>query len=295
MDHAPEPRAPSRFTRQSKGPHLLVTHTQQRSYLCSVGNSPELPVLKAAMLDFAHPMANAAYTPEAETRPACTNCVPRHPLLVRITHWVFALSFLGLLVSGIAIIRVHPHFYWGEAGNIGTPAFFSLPIRTVTGSMSGRGRHLHFESAWFAILSGLVYAVSGVFSRYFQRQLIPSREQLSWHSVRGCVRDHLTLTRQRSADSYNVLQRLAYLGVVFILFPLTILSGFAMSPSITSVFPSIVIGFGGQQSARTIHFFLSIFLSLFLAAHVLMICLFGFAQRMQSIILGRPSASKDLR
>jgi len=232
--------------------------------------------------------------PAAASRSATASNVSRHPPLVRITHWIFTLSFFGLVLSGFAIIRVHPHFYWGEAGNDGTPALFSLPLRTVIGSISGRGRHLHFESAWFAMLSGLIYLVSGVFSRHFQNQLIPSREQLSWPSLSRCIRDHLTLTSSRS-DSYNVLQRLSYLSVIFVLFPLSVLSGLAMSPAITSVFPSVVIVFGGQQSARTIHFFASILFSFFVVAHVLMVCLMGFARRMRSMILGRSSLAKEVR
>ena len=66
------------------------------------------------------------------------------------------------------------------------------------------------------------------------------------------------------AWSYNVLQRLTYLLVIFVLFPLVIWTGLAMSPAVVSVFPSCRHRVGGQQSARTIHFFVSVLLVLFL-------------------------------
>jgi thiosulfate reductase cytochrome b subunit len=75
---------------------------------------------------------------------------------------------------------------------------------------------------------------------------------------------------------------------------MTILSGFAMSPSITSVFPSIVIFFGGHQSARTIHFFLANLLFLFLIVHIVMIAISGFLRRMRSMITGGSATRKDV-
>lgn len=240
-------------------------------------------------------MANSVYISEIAAETSKTETAHRHPLLVRITHWVFTLSFFGLVVSGIGIIYAHPHFYWGEAGNLQTPALFSLPIPTILGGPSGWGRSLHFQSAWFAILSGLLYVISGVFSRHFGRQLIPTRDQLSWSAFRSSLGEHLRFRRHASDEPYNVLQRLSYLAVVFVVFPLTIFSGFAMSPSITSVFPSIVIFFGGHQSARTIHFVLANLLFLFLIVHVVMISMSGFVRRMRSMITGGSAARKELQ
>src|SRR5262249_15556965 len=53
---------------------------------------------------------------------------PRHSLLVRITHWISALCFLGLLVSGAMITLSHPRFYWGETGNVNTKPLFRIPV-----------------------------------------------------------------------------------------------------------------------------------------------------------------------
>jgi thiosulfate reductase cytochrome b subunit len=111
-------------------------------------------------------------------------------------------------------------------------------------------------------------------------------EQCSFHATR--VRN-----TSRVGSRINVLQRLTYLGVIFVLFPLMIWTGLAMSPAIASAFPAAVTVFGGQQSARTIHFFGSVILVLFLVVHIVMVCLAGFRNRMRDMITGRAGAQKE--
>ncbi|HEX4757047.1 MAG TPA: cytochrome b/b6 domain-containing protein [Terracidiphilus sp.] len=240
-------------------------------------------------------MAHSTYIPEVALAANQAEKAPRPPLLVRFTHWTFTLSFFGLAVSGFAIILSHPHFYWGETGNILTPPLFSLPLPTMLGGPSGWGRAMHFQSAWLSVLSGLLYIVSGVLSQHFRRELLPAPADLSWNSLRRSVFDHLRAKDVATGEGYNILQRLSYLGIVFVVFPMTILSGFAMSPSITSVYPWMVEFFGGHQTARTIHFFLSDLLVLFLLVHVTMVVLAGFTLRMRSMITGRTAARRETR
>jgi thiosulfate reductase cytochrome b subunit len=214
--------------------------------------------------------------------------VPRHSAVIRTTHWITALSFFGLLLSGILILIAHPRLYWGETGGLGTESLIDLPISFKFG-YSGWGRYLHFFSAWLSVLTGLVYVGAGVFSGHFGKNLLPAKADLGWLPISRSVVDHLRF-RQPSAEesrSYNVLQRLSYLAVVFVLFPLVMLTGFAMSPAITSVIPVIVNVLGGQQSARTIHFLIAALLVLFVLAHILMVCVAGFTSRMRAMITGR--------
>jgi thiosulfate reductase cytochrome b subunit len=244
-------------------------------------------------------MADSAYVSELAVQTSEAVQRPRHSLLVRFTHWTFTLSFVGLVVSGFGIILAHPRFYWGETGSPGTPSLFDLPLPTMIGGPSGWGRYMHFQSAWLAVLSGLLYLVSGVLTQHFRRDLLPAASDLSWRSLRAHVVDHLRFKRPDADGSYNTLQRLAYLFVVFVVFPMTILTGFAMSPAITSVFPSIVTVFGGQESARTIHFFLADFLVLFVIVHIAMVILAGFARQMRTMITGdlpaKNPAGKELQ
>jgi thiosulfate reductase cytochrome b subunit len=92
---------------------------------------------------------------------------------------------------------------------------------------------------------------------------------------------------EAEAWSYNVLQRLTYLLVIFVLFPLAIWTGLAMSPALLSVFPFLATVFGGLQSARTIHFFAFVLLILFLLVHVLMIIKTGFRRQMRAMTIGQ--------
>jgi thiosulfate reductase cytochrome b subunit len=222
---------------------------------------------------------------------------PRHSGLVRITHWIHTVSFFALIVSGIAILLAHPRLYWGETGVVGMPSLIDLPLPFILVGQTGWGRSLHFLAAWICVLNGLVYVFSGLGSRHFRRDLLPSRANLAWGNVMRVVSNHLRWKRPGAEESYsyNVLQRLTYLGVVFVLFPLIVLTGLAMSPAITSVFPGLVTGFGGQQSARTIHFFVASLLVVFLFVHVAMVCRAGFIGRMRAMITGHGAARGESR
>jgi thiosulfate reductase cytochrome b subunit len=173
-------------------------------------------------------------------------------------------SFLALLVSGIAILLAHPRLYWGETGAVGTPSLLDLPLPFVLTGQTGWGRYLHFLSAWVCVLAGVAYVVG-------------STHHLREDLFRGPV-DEL--------PKYTILQRLTYILVVFVLFPLMIWTGFAMSPAVTSVFPVIVTALGGQQSARTIHFIVANALVLFLVGHIVMVCVAGFTRQVGAMILG---------
>ena len=199
-------------------------------------------------------MPEPAYIPELAIPAPAAPLLPRHSATVRITHWVHTVSFFGLLVSGIAILLAHPRLYWGETGAVGMPSLLDLPLPFVLTGQTGWGRSLHFLSAWLAVLNGAVYLLSGLATR--------------------------------SESSYNALQRATYFAVVFLLFPLMVATGLAMSPAITSVLPALVDVFGGTQSARTLHFFAASSLVLFLIGHIAMVCWNGFTGLMRSMTIG---------
>ena len=233
-------------------------------------------------------MADSVYIPGLSVGSSVVPDVPRHSATVRITHWINALSFIGLVVSGIGILLAHPRFYWGETGGIGMPSLFDLPLPFMLGGPSGWGRYLHFESAWVCVLNGLLYVSSGAANRHFRKNLVPARGDLRWRSVwaalAGDARD------ERAAIRYNVIQRTTYLSVIFVLFPLMIWTGLAMSPAITSVFPAVVTVLGGHQCARTIHFFAAIVLVIFVGFHIAMVWRSGFRRRVGGMITGQVSA-----
>lgn len=240
-------------------------------------------------------MAETAYLPGVAIREATQPDSARHSILVRVTHWLNTISFIALVVSGFAIILAHPRFYWGETGGVGTPSLFDLPLPFMLGGPSGWGRYMHFQAAWLCVLTGMLYAISGLLSQHFRKNLWPAKGQFPWNSLSREITSHLRFRRppEEEAYSYNVLQRLSYLGVVFLLFPFMIWTGMAMSPAVTSVFPSFVTSLGGQETARTLHFFVAILLVLFVLVHLGMLFLAGFVRRTRAMITGRVIAGKE--
>jgi thiosulfate reductase cytochrome b subunit len=243
-------------------------------------------------------MADSAYVPP--------RIAPAHSATVRTTHWITTVCFLALLVTGVEIIISHPRYYWGEEGNVNTPSLFDLPIpasrrAVVTGynyvlpDQNGWSRSLHFQSAWLLVFTGLLYGIHGWRSRHFQNNLLPSAGQRSAQALSASISQHFR--RKTASDSapahYNLLQKLTYLGVIFGLIPAMIWTGLAMSPGFTAAFPFIVDVLGGFQSARTLHFFITLALVAFVAIHVTMVCLAGFGSRMRSMITGHSVSSQE--
>lgn len=223
-----------------------------------------------------------------------------------MTHWITVISFVTLLVTGVEILISHPRFYWGEVGNSLTPALFKIPIlssratvptgyRYVLPDHNGWSRYLHFEAAWALVLTGLVYVISGFCTGHFQKDLFPAPADRTWHAFRSVIAKHVRLVQPDEDDSrsYNVLQRVTYLLVIFGLVPLVIWTGLAMSPGLNAAVPWAVTSLGGRQSARTIHFLVSIFLVLFLVVHITMVVVTGFASRMRGMISGRSAPPKE--
>jgi thiosulfate reductase cytochrome b subunit len=199
-----------------------------------------------------------------------------HTPLVRVTHWVNTLAFLTLTISGGAILIAHPRLYWGEAGAFGSAALLELPL-PLNLDQSGWGRSLHFLAAWMCVLNGAVYITAGLASGHFQQHLLPRPGEFDW-------------SFRRDAESYNTFQRVAYLGVVFGLFPLMIATGLAMSPAAGAALPALAGLFGGYQSSRTIHFFATAVLLAFLAVHLAMVYRGGFRAKMRRMIAGTAPA-----
>jgi thiosulfate reductase cytochrome b subunit len=128
--------------------------------------------------------------------------------------------------------------------------------------------------------------ISSLLSHHLRKNLLSAGTGLTWRALTKDIANHLRFQRPDASEarSYNIVQRLTYLSVIFALFPLAIWTGLAMSPAIVSVFPILATVFGGHQSARTIHFFVSLLLVLFLLIHIVMVCRAGFRNRMRAMI-----------
>lgn len=148
-------------------------------------------------------------------------------------------------------------------------------------------RRWHFFFAWIFVINGLCYVAYSAVSRHLARDLAPTGAD--WRSIGRSIIDHLGFKHPTgdAAKRYNVLQKLAYLAVIFVLLPLVILMGFAMSPRLDTLLPGWVDFVGGRQSARTIHFIVAWLLVAFVLIHVFEVIVSGLWNHLRSMITGR--------
>jgi thiosulfate reductase cytochrome b subunit len=171
-----------------------------------------------------------------------------------------------------------PEGDWEERG---FPSWATLPAEQDL----AMGRRWHFFFAWLLVLNGLVYVLNLFAARHW-RDLVPTGADIK--AVPRTIVEHarLRFPRGEAALRYNVLQKLAYLGVL-VAFVALVLAGLTMSPAMDAAFPWLVTLFHGRQSARTIHFFLAAALVAFVAVHLLMVLLSGVVNNLRSMITGR--------
>jgi Ni/Fe-hydrogenase b-type cytochrome subunit len=222
--------------------------------------------------------------------------VYRHPLPVRVWHWINVLCVIVLIPSGLQILNAHPALYWGKASTFANPwiTFGSggdepaFPSWTTLPSWQdlADGRTWHFFFAWVFVASGLAYVIYALASRRIAGTLWPSGSEL--RGIGRSIRDHLRLKfpEGEEARRYNLLQKLSYLGVLFLVLPLMVLTGLTMSPGMDARLHWLTEIFGGRQSARTVHFLTACALVLFIVMHLAAMVAAGPLNELRSIVTG---------
>jgi thiosulfate reductase cytochrome b subunit len=250
--------------------------------------------------------------------------VYRHRLPVRISHWLNVPCLFILIMSGLQIFNAHPALYWGDRSDRDQPLLSIRPMKIENGVMrgittilgyqfdttgvlgysdgSGRafpawatvpsarwlamGRQWHLFFAWLFVLNGLLFTAYALISRHVTRDLTPTGKDL--RGIGKAVKDHIVLRHPKGdeAKRYNVLQKLAYVGILFVVAPLIILTGLTMSPTIDTAFPWLLTIFGGRQGARTIHFIACFSFVGFIVIHVSQVILTGFFNNIRSMVTG---------
>lgn len=151
------------------------------------------------------------------------------------------------------------------------------------------GRRWHFFFAWLFVLNGLVYLIHGLVAGHFRRDFAPTGDQLRPKHLFKEIADHarLRFPKGKEARRYNALQKLAYIGVAFLILPLMVLTGLTMSPGIDAAWPWLPDLFGGRQSARTIHFITASLIVVFVVVHVVMVLVSGVWNNLRAMVTGR--------
>jgi thiosulfate reductase cytochrome b subunit len=180
-------------------------------------------------------------------------------------------------VLGVAVDRE------GEASLRAFPWWIMLP----DDRWLAMARSWHFFFAWVLVLNGLAYLIYSAASRHLARDLAPDRND--WRTIGRSILDHLCFRHPtgEAAKRYNALQKLAYLAVIFVLVPLMVVMGLAMSPTANVWWPGWVDLVGGRQSARTIHFIVAWLLVGFVLIHVFEVVVSGLWNHLRSMITGR--------
>ena len=150
-------------------------------------------------------------------------------------------------------------------------------------------RRWHFTFAWLLVVPGVAYWLWGFAARHIQRDLAPKRGELAPANLWRSIVDHIRLRHPAGAAArdYNILQKIAYLTVVFGLLPLAVLTGLTMSPGLNAAWPWMLDLFGGRQSARSLHFLAASGLALFIVIHLVEVVLAGPVNEVRSMITGR--------
>ncbi|WP_346837265.1 cytochrome b/b6 domain-containing protein [Microbulbifer sp. SAOS-129_SWC] len=251
----------------------------------------------------------------------------RHRLPVRISHWVNAACLLILLMSGLQIFNAHSALYWGAASDFDAPWLSIGAVRGTDGlqgrteilghrldtsgflGTSGdatnperrafpawltipgprwlaMGRRWHFFFAWVLVINAMLYLIWSSASGHL-RELTPTRRD--WRGFGRSLLDHLLLRHPSgsAATRYNILQKLAYLTVIFGLGTLIVLTGLCMSPRMDTVLQPLLELFGGRQSARSLHFLAAMGFVLFVAVHLFEVIVTGPWNNLRSMITGR--------
>lgn len=234
------------------------------------------------------------------------------PVWLRATH-LLNILFLSLLIrSGLEILSAHPKLYWNDNTRADNAWLKftkkQMPKDELWTSKDeeesfhswlampghrnlGLGRHWHFAALIGWILTGLVYVVLLFTAGEWQR-LIPTSWSIfpqAWSDLLSYLSFHIVQT-----PGYNALQQLSYFGVVFLLAPLTIATGAAMSPAVAARFPWYTKIFHGRQGARSLHFLCLLAFTIFVIIHVLMVVLHGLPQELAKVVFGTTEANQGL-
>ncbi|MDP9056029.1 MAG: cytochrome b/b6 domain-containing protein [Pseudomonadota bacterium] len=254
--------------------------------------------------------------------PTGGDLVYRQRLVVRIWHWLNAFTIFVMLMSGAMIFNAHPRLYWGQYGaNLETPwleightanaGFLRLgrvtvpttgvlgltpgsdrafpPLVTIPSTYSlADARQWHFAFAWLLVVPGLLFWAWGFATRHIQRDLAPTPSELRPAHIWQDIKDHARLRFHtgEAARSYNILQKLSYTAVIFVLLPGVVLTGLTMSPGMDAAWPWLLELFGGRPSARSIHFICAALLLGFIVVHLVMVVLAGPVNEIRSMITG---------
>lgn len=215
----------------------------------------------------------------------------RHALSTRLWHWINAISVAVLFMSGLNISNAHRRLYWGDQGFAPSQAWLEVPrfpgwmtIPDYYSLAVARDWHVIFSLVFaFSLLAFLILAIA---NGHLRRDIFARAREWKPSSIGRDIVQHLKFNFEHGGAKYNVLQKIAYSGVILVLIPLMIFTGMAMSPGMEAAWPWLSEMFGGRQSARSIHFLAAWGLFAFFVIHILLVLASGPIRQVRDMITG---------
>jgi len=190
--------------------------------------------------------------------------VAKHPLFVRITHWINGPVLLIMLYSGLLIYWANDVYEISIGGFVLVkffPAWF-YKLLDLEGGLA-RGMSLHFAFAWFFTINGVIYVALTFLTGYW-RHLCPNR-RTPIEAFHVLLHD-LKLRKEKPPQGiFNAAQKMAYCGVIA-MGAGSLLTGLAILKPVQLSW--LLWCFGGYEFARLIHFALTIGYVLFFCIHI---------------------------
>ena len=168
-----------------------------------------------------------------------------HPRIVRLTHWVNAVSVVVLTMSGLQIFAAFPSF----GSKVPQSDVVTVPEAIRLGGWLGGALHWHFTFAWLFTATGIVYLSSLAASGHWRHVVLRFDEV---HGVWPMVRHYVGLgAAPPLREAYNPLQKLAYSSTLF-LGALAVATGVLLAKPVQCA--PIVDALGGYAAIRMYHF-----------------------------------------
>lgn len=214
----------------------------------------------------------------------------RHPVWVRIAHWLNVIAVVVLIMSGLNILLAHPHLYWGVRSTFADP-WLSIPripdwLLIPQGRNLAEARNYHFLFAWIFVLNGLAYLAFGLVTRRFGRRLWPTADDIRGLGPAVVEHARFHFPTDDHARTYNVIQKLTYLAMILLILPMMLITGLSMSPGFNAIGGILLDLMGGRQSARTLHFISAGLIVGFIVVHVGLVIWTGLFNNLRSMITG---------
>jgi Ni/Fe-hydrogenase b-type cytochrome subunit len=212
-------------------------------------------------------VATLQHAGEAE-EPALVRAAYEHPLAIRITHWVNAISLFVLVTSGLRIFRAFPSF----GPKIPEKILLDVPKSLTLGGWLGGALQWHFTFMWFFAASGIFYVAYQVISGHFRTMLFTPRDIPGvWPMARYYF---FFGPKPEVRGQYNPLQKLAYTSTIAF-GVLSLLTGIVLYKP--AQFSWLAFLFGGFHLTRVWHFVAMCGFLAFIPGHLIMVLLHGWS------------------